>query len=354
MNTFAKTTLFLLPLTLYVGGCQLINLANQVAISSEVAEYNESANKIQLGMRKSEVFSILPDQSNMPIGGLQPQLLRTEDGTLVEIYFYRNSLILDNRKTDDEFTPYLFANDTLIAIGWVAIKAASLRNPPEKTEPAVDKGVSPARQRSTSGSGFVISKSGFILTNHHVVDNCRDINIGISSARVSAKLITSDQKNDLALLKTPTRYPQPATFRGGKGVRSGEQIVVVGFPLTGLLASEANVTVGAVSATSGLLDDTRFLQITAPVQVGNSGGPLLDTSGHVAGVVVAKLDALRVAELTGDIPQNVNFALHGGIARNFLDAHQVYYNSGDSTVQLSSAEIAEIAKKFTVLVECKN
>ena len=68
----------------------------------------------------------------------------------------------------------------------------------------------------------------------------------------------------------------------------------------------------------------------------------------------AKLDALRVAELTGDIPQNVNFALQGGIARNFLDAHQVYYNSAASTVQLSGAEIAEIAKKFTVLVECKN
>jgi S1-C subfamily serine protease len=78
------------------------------------------------------------------------------------------------------------------------------------------------------------------------------------------------------------------------GIRSGEGVVAVGFPLRGLLASTANVTTGSVSALAGPRDATRYLPITAPVQPGNSGGPLLDPSGNVIGVVVGKLDALTV------------------------------------------------------------
>ncbi len=100
-------------------------------------------------------------------------------------------------------------------------------------------------------------------------------------------------------------------------------MVAVGFPLPGLLASEANVTTGTVSALAGIGNDTRFLQMTAPVQPGNSGGPLLDLEGRVVGVVVSKLDALKVASATGDIPQNVNFAIKAGVVRSFLDASGV-------------------------------
>lgn len=75
-------------------------------------------------------------------------------------------------------------------------------------------------------------------------------------------------------------------------------MVAFGFPLPGLLASEGNVSTGVLSATAGLQNDIRFVQISAPVQAGNSGSPLLDASGHVIGVVVAKLDALRIARLT--------------------------------------------------------
>ena len=76
-----------------------------------------------------------------------------------------------------------------------------------------------------------------------------------------------------------------------------------------MLGSQLKVSTGIVSATVGLLDDISQLQISAPIQPGNSGGPLLDEYGNVAGVVVAKLRALAVAKATGDIPQNVNFAV---------------------------------------------
>ena len=126
----------------------------------------------------------------------------------------------------------------------------------------------------------------------------------------------------------------------------------LGFPLRGLLANQANVTVGIVSATAGLQNDTRFLQISAPVQPGNSGGPLFDRSGHVVGVIVAKLDALQVAELTGDIPQNVNFAIKARVARAFLASNGIEVQTAPASERLDAADIAELGRAVTVAVEC--
>ena len=135
--------------------------------------------------------------------------------------------------------------------------------------------------------------------------------------------------------------------------RLGEEVTVAGFPLQGLL-SGLSITNGNVSRLSGLAGDTRLLQVSAPVQPGNSGGPLLDASANVIGMVVSKLDALRVAKATGDIPQNVNFALNANVLRGFLDANDVAYADGASLRPLSPTEVADRAARFTVLIECWN
>jgi len=167
---------------------------------------------------------------------------------------------------------------------------------------------------------------------------------------VAVSAVESD--DDLALLLPQTGTSGQATFRQEPKVRAGDSVVAVGFPLHGLLASSANVTTGTVSAVAGVRDDIRYLQIIAPVQPANSGGPLLDLSGNVVGVVVAKLDALKVAEATGDIPQNVNFAIKDSVARAFLDAKGIRYQTASSDQELSAAEVGERAAAFTVLVEC--
>ena len=108
-----------------------------------------------------------------------------------------------------------------------------------------------------------------------------------------------------------------------------------------------------MSALAGPRNNAGMLQITAPVQAGNSGGPVLDQWGHVIGVVVSKLNALRVAAVTGDVPQNVNFAVNGTVVRAFLETHGVHPEPGATTaVAVGTVDVAERAKHYTVLVEC--
>jgi hypothetical protein len=128
--------------------------------------------------------------------------------------------------------------------------------------------------------------------------------------------------------------------------------MVAGFPLSNLLSSDLNVTTGTVSALAGLGNNRHQIQITAEVQPGNSGGPVLDQYGHVVGVVVARLDAIKLARRTGRLPQNVNFAISEGTARAFLDANNVPYEVEPSISVMPPADIAAKAREFTVRVEC--
>lgn len=204
----------------------------------------------------------------------------------------------------------------------------------------------------SSGTGFVVSRQGHILTNHHVVDDCPSARVLVDQQQKEVTILKLDKENDLALLRLPKPFPTVARFRQGRNIRAGDAIVVVGYPYHGLLALEANVTTGTVSALAGIKNDTRFLQIAAPVQPGNSGGPVLDKSGNVVGVVQSKLNAIAMAFISGDLPQNVNFAIKDLIARSFLDAEGVPYETAVSDRQLEAGEIGEQAKQFTLLIEC--
>ena len=228
--------------------------------------------------------------------------------------------------------------------------------------PDPDEGVGAPRQMtsrppggerlSSGGSGFIVNRTGDVLTNHHVVDGCREVRVLRNGAPVVPTLIATDPTADLAILRLPEPVADAALVRGDNPVKPGEAVVVVGFPLQDLLSSQASVTAGIVSRLAGPHDDPHQLQITAPVQPGNSGSPLLDASGAVAGVVVAKLNALRIVKRTGAIPENVNFAVNGQYARALLDRSGVPYQTATADETLSTPAIAERALKFTVLVQC--
>ena len=167
-----------------------------------------------------------------------------------------------------------------------------------------------------------------------------------------ALVVSANELNDLALLKADVQPQSTAAFRGGASVRQGEEVVVYGFPHYGTLSSQGNITNGLITALSGWQDDLSHVQISAPVQRGNSGGPLMDRSGNIVGVIVSKADSVKIAEHTGEIVQNVNFAIQGSLARSFLDTNNVDYDIADSDDSLAVADIGERAQDFTVLILC--
>lgn len=206
---------------------------------------------------------------------------------------------------------------------------------------------------SWSGTGFVISANGHILTNNHVVDGCTEIHGNLNGQPVSTlRVVSNDAQNDLALLQGPTASFKDYAKIRDRAVHSGDSVVAIGYPYHGLLTSDFTVTTGIVSSLSGILNDTRFLQISAAVQPGNSGGPLFDTNGLVIGVVSQKLDGLAVARSTGSIPENINFAIKTGAIRDFLDNSAVGYETAAPGGELKTPEIAEKARAFTLLITC--
>jgi len=208
-----------------------------------------------------------------------------------------------------------------------------------------------SRTQTSSGTGFLVSEKGHVVTNNHVVKQCSTIKVGYSGGLLErASLLATDRRNDLALLSTELRGEVVPALK--PRVRVGDNIYVYGFPLSGLLSKTGNFTVGYITSAAGLNDDTSQLQISAPVQPGNSGGPLVDRHGNVVGVIVSKLNVLRVAKFIKDVPQNVNFAIKASIAASFLEANGVPIPVNESQDKLEPADIAARSKKYTVRVIC--
>ena len=214
--------------------------------------------------------------------------------------------------------------------------------------------VGPATHPESTGTSFVAAQ-GRLLTNNHVVDGCsRMVARNARGSEQTARVIATDRTRDLALLTVTNDFGPPLTFRTAPEVKRGEPVVTYGFPLFGLLSSGPTLTTGAISALSGLRDNQTNFQISAPVQPGNSGGPLLDGQGNVIGVVVAKLNAARIAEMTdGDIPQNVNFAVKGAPALDFLHEHGVSPATAISSgSDKGAAAVGDIANPSTAFLQC--
>ena len=207
--------------------------------------------------------------------------------------------------------------------------------------------------KQATGTAFAVSSEGHALTNHHVVEGCAELKI--AGREGIAKVITSDSVNDLALLQLPGYTNIIANLNPDPGkLRQGEDIIVFGYPLNSVLSSGGNLTPGTISALTGLGNNTNQIQITAPIQPGSSGSPVMDKKGNVVGVVSMKLDDGKMARATGQVGQNVNFAVNGQTVKAFLDTNKVPYKTGGGIFsrEKSNADIAEEASKWTVLVEC--
>jgi hypothetical protein len=172
----------------------------------------------------------------------------------------------------------------------------------------------------TSGSGTIVSAEGHVLTAAHVVAGAGRVKIFTAQGMRTASVLRIDEANDLAVLKLAAGIYPVLPVAPSRRIRLGQMVATIGFPNIEIQGFSPKVTRGEISSLNGLGDDPRAWQISVPVQTGHSGGPLLDESGNLVGVVVSKL-GLKAARVTGDLPQNVNYAVKSSYALALLEPY---------------------------------
>ena len=171
-----------------------------------------------------------------------------------------------------------------------------------------------------SGTGVFVTSGGLILTAAHVVAESGALKVVTKQDLKVARVVKVDAANDLALLICEGSF-QSAPVRPSSGIKLGQSVFTIGFPNIGFQGFSPKMTKSEINSLSGLQDDPRHWQISVPVQPGNSGGPLFDEAGNVIGVVLSKLDAMKVAKFTGEMPQNVNYAVKSIYALPLLEPY---------------------------------
>lgn len=174
------------------------------------------------------------------------------------------------------------------------------------------------RNATNTGTGFFISSDGYVVTNHHVVEDKSDYLVRDRTGDFKqAKLIAVDSSRDIAILKVEGEFPW-LRIGDSNAVSKGQRVLAVGYPQIQFQGSESKVTDGVVSSFSGIRNDPNWFQISVPIQGGNSGGPLVNESGDVLGIVVATANAARFFKETGSMPQNINYAIKSNVLSAFL------------------------------------
>lgn len=168
------------------------------------------------------------------------------------------------------------------------------------------------------GTGFFVSSNGHVITNAHVIVGAHQVSVRTPDGAIdTAQVISVDRNNDLALLKID-RLSKGLHLKSTDGLDKGAKVFTIGYPNPSLQGLEAKYTEGVVSSFSGIAGAPNVMQISVPIQPGNSGGPLVDAKGSVVGVIVSKLNALAVAAKQDYIPENVNYAVKSDYALPLL------------------------------------
>lgn len=223
-------------------------------------------------------------------------------------------------------------------------KSKEIKKIEKKTE-TVKKSKKPITDKIipvASGTGFFISNTGHIITNHHVINECNYSNINYKNEELTARLIASDKANDLSLLKIDYKIDSPLPI-SDQDIFLLEEVIVAGFPLGKKISTSISAHKGVVTRLSGFGDNYSNFQTDADINKGNSGGPILNQKGNVVGVAVAKWQEEGV--------QGLNFGIKSSTLRSFISANDVFLLK-DNKEDLSNRELAKLITAATVYIEC--
>jgi S1-C subfamily serine protease len=286
----------------------------------------------------------IQDHSNLwSIGDVKAYLTRTATPNLFKAKWY-------NAKKEVTENLYITLDVGFFKINWIDdnSQVVYLKTFPTANDNIIQSG---NQSKSASGTGFGIASNGIIVTNYHVIDGAKTIKVrGVNSdfnKTYKAKVLVSDKNNDLALIQIDdygftSLGTIPYTIKTGlAGV--GENIFVLGYPLRATMGDEIKLTNGIISSKTGFQGDITSYQISAPVQPGNSGGPLFDSKGNLIGIINAKH--------TG--AENASYAVKTNYLTNLIDllSSPPKLQTINSLTGKTLTQQVEMAKKFVFIIE---
>ena len=214
----------------------------------------------------------------------------------------------------------------------------------------------------SSGTGFYVSPDGDVITNNHVVQNCKSIRLRSADESVDAVLKAVDEKNDLALLQANKKPGYIATMRYEQNLKAGDEVTVIGFPAENGRADQYHMRTAKIIDTKGPSGQEDWLQFTQALEHGNSGGPLLDQFGNVIGVVRGRVSFVQVKyrelsdgtqqELSRTAEQSSDIAINLPILTHFLQANFVSFSNMLNYQPMNEIQKFEAGQRYIINVQC--
>ena len=195
---------------------------------------------------------------------------------------------------------------------------------------------------ASSGTGFVISNSGLMVTNNHVIEGCFNVKALYDGKEFDTTVLASDKVNDLALIKAPLNFNNFFTISEKDG-NLLEEVIVAGYPLGKKVSSSIKATSGTITALSGLGDNYGEFQTDAALNSGNSGGPIIDEMGNVVGVAVSKIQEEGV--------ESFNFGIKSSVLRIFLNTNEIKLFPSNKKI-MKKKDLGELITDATIYLDC--
>jgi len=196
---------------------------------------------------------------------------------------------------------------------------------------------------ASSGTGFFVSKNGHIISNHHVIEGCNTVKLTFKGKEVSADVLASDKKNDLAILKADIT-PSKVYSIAAEDASLLEDIIIAGYPLGKKVSAAIKTSKGSITALAGYGDNYSEFQTDAALNQGNSGGPIMDQKGNVVGVAVANYGKQAGVE-------SFNFGIKSSTLKTFANANGLKFLPPNNR-DLSNKDLGQLITEATIYLEC--
>lgn len=269
--------------------------------------------------------------------------------------------LMDNKMENEDFfikfdnqTLYIYENNQNITAEFLKLYPANeVPIVEQESTPSTRSNLPRTQQIKSTGSGLILSSNGIVVTNYHVINDAGKIEISVKDnntiATYSAKLLCGDKANDLALLiieDDKFKGFEPIPYAISSNIRDvGTSVFTMGYPMANFMGEEVKITDGIISSKTGYEGDIVTYQISAPIQPGNSGGPLFDKHGNLVGITNAGIMEAN----------NVGYAIKTSYLCNLIDSAPILIKipTKNTIAELSLPEQIKCLSKFVAYIKIK-